>query len=870
VDESIVFSHLSDFFNWSFNKQENVMSNRFTVLAAALLSFFALFTSGTNNAQAQNRRVMVEEFTGAWCGWCVRGALAIEQLYQKYPGKVVGVSIHNGDPMVTPSGDSLQAGLPGQASGTRVTGYPDGWTARQANGSTWNVNPGDWIDTVASAGLVDQLIGTPADATVTVDNVTFDLATSMVTARVSAKFNQAMSGDFRFNLYLTEDSVVYPEDRTADQHNYYYHNANFPGSPYYNLGTGANGNGVIKNFTHMHVLRFAAGGAWGTKGVIPPSAASGATYTQTYSFRLPGNVMNPNHVSVIGFVHQYNSSSLASNEILDAHEVPLNATPVKIGKPLELSVDGIPTAYAKANGDTSFVVNVTNNGTVSASVTEAIASTLPAGWSVRFDPSPLVVAAGATGQLTVTVTAPEQSAFIAPEITFMASEQDYYVPGSSLSFYMLSDNTKYAYLIPGGSYETAVYRGVPASYQTHMAIMPYSSSISQNYDFSDMDLVILNQIPVLDFYTDLGWGVAPTVGLLMDLLDKGKRVFINSNDAMFWAFNDADSRYQYTGTDAVHEFFDRMGLSWTRNVARYNSSTGAAISFPIKGTTDPIGNGISATNSGGDVSEIYSIDNSKSVGLFYTNGGSGNANTSYLLGSRYEDPSTHGRLVYLGFDLAHITIQKNADSIAARSIAWLLSGSSITPSLKVPQSVDFGSIPVGQSSTKTVTVSNEGSADVTVTGVSVTGSSFSANAAGFTVAAGASKTVDVTFAPSTPGVQDGKLVLVMAEGSQSIDLSGVAAAAGVEDGKTIATSFTASPNPFNGSTKIEYTAAAGERNVTFSVVDVLGREVMQLAPTASNGAYSVSFDGSNLSAGTYVIVAHTSTGSHELRVVNQH
>src|SRR3954468_15668233 len=102
------------------------MSNRFTILAAALLSFFALFTTGTNNAQAQNRRAFLEEFTGSWCGYCVRGSYCIETLKQKYGDKVAIVSYHNGDPMSNAQGDSTTSAIGGPA-GQAVPGFPDSW-----------------------------------------------------------------------------------------------------------------------------------------------------------------------------------------------------------------------------------------------------------------------------------------------------------------------------------------------------------------------------------------------------------------------------------------------------------------------------------------------------------------------------------------------------------------------------------------------------------------------------------------------------------------------------------------------------------------------------------------------------------------------
>lgn len=47
------------------------------------------------------RRVVAEEGTGTWCGWCPRGAVFMEKMHQTYPDLFIPIAIHNGpsDPM---------------------------------------------------------------------------------------------------------------------------------------------------------------------------------------------------------------------------------------------------------------------------------------------------------------------------------------------------------------------------------------------------------------------------------------------------------------------------------------------------------------------------------------------------------------------------------------------------------------------------------------------------------------------------------------------------------------------------------------------------------------------------------------------------
>ena len=44
-------------------------------------------------------KVVIEEGTGQWCGWCPLGILTFEYLREKYPDNLVPIAVHNGDEM---------------------------------------------------------------------------------------------------------------------------------------------------------------------------------------------------------------------------------------------------------------------------------------------------------------------------------------------------------------------------------------------------------------------------------------------------------------------------------------------------------------------------------------------------------------------------------------------------------------------------------------------------------------------------------------------------------------------------------------------------------------------------------------------------
>jgi hypothetical protein len=78
-----------------------------------------------------------------------------------------------------------------------------------------------------------------------------------------------------------------------------------------------------------------------------------------------------------------------------------------------------------------------------------------------------------------------------------------------------------------------------------------------------------------------------------------------------------------------------------------------------------------------------------------------------------------------------------------------------------PSTVSFGEVAIGTSSTEPVVLTNDGSGKVILTGAQTTGSGFSMSGASFplTLDAGQSVTLNVTFAPRSPGVDGGSLFI---------------------------------------------------------------------------------------------------------------
>ncbi len=62
------------------------------------------------------RTMVVEEATGGWCGWCVRGLVGMAYMRETYPDTYIGIGVHNGDAYVVSAYDSWM--------GVQISGYP--------------------------------------------------------------------------------------------------------------------------------------------------------------------------------------------------------------------------------------------------------------------------------------------------------------------------------------------------------------------------------------------------------------------------------------------------------------------------------------------------------------------------------------------------------------------------------------------------------------------------------------------------------------------------------------------------------------------------------------------------------------------------
>jgi hypothetical protein len=191
--------------------------------------------------------------------------------------------------MSFPNGDSINA---------NVYAYPSGFFDRYPfpddDGFWGYTDRTEW----ESYTLDRHDNGAPCDVSV---QYIFNPSTRALTATVQTNFYGDFNDNFRFNLFLTEDSVSEGTGSQWDQHNYYSSQSSAyggPSHPYYTLPD------PIIGYQHRHVCRAMLGGPWGSPGSIPSSVTDGSSYTTSYNYTIPSN-WDTSKIVLIGMVMRY-------------------------------------------------------------------------------------------------------------------------------------------------------------------------------------------------------------------------------------------------------------------------------------------------------------------------------------------------------------------------------------------------------------------------------------------------------------------------------------------------------------------------------------------------------------------------------------
>ena len=283
-------------------------------------------------SQASTKKVIIEEGTGTWCGWCPRGAVAMDQMFQTHPTDFIGIAVHNGDPMTVTAYDG----------GASFGGFP-GCNVDRA-----------LLDQSVSAGLFEnyyqQRIGlaVPAALSMTVTG------TTSKTINVSATFRTVFaSANYRLGVIIVEDNVT----GTAagyNQTNYYAGGANGAMGGYESLPDPV----PAANMVYDHVGRALLGGYSGQANSVPATITDGQTATYSFTYAVPTTSNSANMSAVAILINN------ATGEIINAEKQAISAANVNEMETIALNVypnpasDVLNVTFEANNAD--FVITLTD------------------------------------------------------------------------------------------------------------------------------------------------------------------------------------------------------------------------------------------------------------------------------------------------------------------------------------------------------------------------------------------------------------------------------------------------------------------------------------------------------------------------------
>lgn len=215
----------------------------------------------------QNKKIVLEEFTGIHCGYCPDGHTIANTIYNNNPGNVILINIHSGSyanaatgeqDLKTTTGTAID-GMPGMG----ITGYPAGAVNRTIlTGTVMSAGRGSWTtmaNTIkAQAAYCNVAVVGSVDATTRVLTYT---AQVYYTANSPAATNS-------ITVMLLEDKIF------GVQTNY--------GTPLLYNASNYNADG---SYNHNHVLR--KGLTAGNFGITIPVTTTGTTFSTTGTYTIP-------------------------------------------------------------------------------------------------------------------------------------------------------------------------------------------------------------------------------------------------------------------------------------------------------------------------------------------------------------------------------------------------------------------------------------------------------------------------------------------------------------------------------------------------------------------------------------------------------
>lgn len=284
------------------------------------LLFAVAFCLQVSADEKYPRKIVMEEGTGTWCGWCVRGIETIKRMSEKYPDNFIGIGLHYGDEMdyidnYSPILDMI-GGFPGCFINRRSSDY----------------------ESVSLEGAEEAVKALKDKAIAKIEaSASFTDATKkqiLVSTKTTFGFDKS-SAKYKIAYVVVEDNVgPYKQGN-------YYSGMDLSKSDYmYDWTTKAS----VVSIKFNDVARGIYPSATGKDGSVPTTVKKNEANSYDYTVTLPKTVANADNVSIVTLL-----IDSSTGEIVNADKVAMGGSTTSI-QTMESVRENEPDVWYNLNG----------------------------------------------------------------------------------------------------------------------------------------------------------------------------------------------------------------------------------------------------------------------------------------------------------------------------------------------------------------------------------------------------------------------------------------------------------------------------------------------------------------------------------------
>lgn len=266
--------------------------NKYTISINLGGSVYSQINTISNLAFETTKHVVIEEGTGAWCGNCPLGILAMENLEKLYGDQVIPIAIHSANGQGDVYDYSAYTAYLG------VTSFPTGLVNRIDTVYAPAISSGNDYYFETSEGnktfhdIAKRELENYAIADVCIDKAVYDVESKNI--QIMGNVNYALDmNSLNHNIAF----VVLEDNLSGKQNNYFYMNTN----PFFGkFGSGGEFGEKAPVIQYVDVARKVPNDNFaGESGFIPVSVTAGQPVAFNKVFSLPENVTNWDNAKIV-------------------------------------------------------------------------------------------------------------------------------------------------------------------------------------------------------------------------------------------------------------------------------------------------------------------------------------------------------------------------------------------------------------------------------------------------------------------------------------------------------------------------------------------------------------------------------------------